>query len=112
MAVFVELSDDDDAPQDADARYAAECQARAVFETGGLGALSVSAAGQAQAGEIVNANRNSITERRNPNNLTHRPQHPRQPRPHLPPDPREPPPVPAPADQPDAAVQQRFRGAG
>jgi hypothetical protein len=58
MAVFVELPDDDDAPQDADARYAAECQARAAFETGGLNSLSIAD----QPVEVVNANRNSITE--------------------------------------------------
>lgn len=58
MAVFVELPDDDDAPQDADARYAAECQARALFENGGVGSLSLGD----QRGEIINANRNAITE--------------------------------------------------
>ncbi|OBT75157.1 hypothetical protein VF21_05481 [Pseudogymnoascus sp. 05NY08] len=58
MAVFVELPDDDDAPHDADARYAAECHARAAFETGGLNSLSIAD----QRVEIVNANRNSITE--------------------------------------------------
>ncbi|OBT86238.1 hypothetical protein VE02_05876 [Pseudogymnoascus sp. 03VT05] len=59
MAVFVELPDDDTAPQDAaDARYTAECQARAAFETGGLNSLSIAD----QRVEVVNANRNSITE--------------------------------------------------
>ncbi|KFY20942.1 hypothetical protein V491_03294, partial [Pseudogymnoascus sp. VKM F-3775] len=64
MAVFVELSDDDEAPQDADARYAAECQARAAFETGGPASLSMSSSNQPQpqAPEVINANRNSITE--------------------------------------------------
>lgn len=58
MAVFVELPDDDDAPQDADTRYAAECQARALFEGGGVGSLSIAE----QRVEIINANRNAITE--------------------------------------------------
>lgn len=62
MAVFVELSGDDEAPQDADARYAAECQARAAFETGDLASLSISSPNQHQAPEVINANRNSVTE--------------------------------------------------
>ncbi|KFZ17276.1 hypothetical protein V501_01835 [Pseudogymnoascus sp. VKM F-4519 (FW-2642)] len=105
MAVFVELPDDDTAPQDAaDARYAAECQARAAFETGGLNTLSIAD----QPVEVINANRNSITEvfacYPNNNNHPHRPQHPRQPRAHLPADPREPAPVPVTAHQPHAAL--------
>lgn len=58
MAVFVELPDDDAVPEDADARYAAECQARALFESRGVGSLSLAD----QRGEIINANRNSVTE--------------------------------------------------
>ena len=60
MAIFVEL-DDDAEPPDADARYAAECQARADFENEGLKALSLFEAPDRDV-EMVNLNRNSMTE--------------------------------------------------
>jgi hypothetical protein len=66
MAVFVDLSDDaeDEAVQDADARYAAESVARVAFETGGLGGPSISAGGEknGEVEEVVNRNRNSVTQ--------------------------------------------------
>ncbi|OBT50328.1 hypothetical protein VE04_08923, partial [Pseudogymnoascus sp. 24MN13] len=59
MAVFVRAPRRRRAPEDAaDARDGVECQARAAFETGGLNSLSVAD----QPGEVINANRNSITE--------------------------------------------------
>jgi hypothetical protein len=65
MAVFVDLSNDaeDEAVQDADARYAAENAARVAFETGGLGGLSISAGEKnGEVEEVVNKNRNSVTQ--------------------------------------------------